>query len=243
MVDQPARSAAPAGPRASVRHHHGGGHGEVTMQGLLVPPGPLGDHVDRAVGRCALFAVGLIVGIEHEGRRQSRKRGPGRGTAARPQWANPPALRPTPSWPDSRAEPARRRGARPSRPREPGPAPPRPGHCLGSVDHGRARRRSGRWWAQPQQRRCPPPARAACRQDVGPPDPEAGARRSPSPPLPRPAPAGKRRTGTRGDATPRKNEIGPAQRQAAHSASSTTGRRGPQPDQAVSGGARRPRAA
>ncbi len=133
----------PAGPlrrhgkrvQRSAGAHHGRRAGRGDDAGTAGPPAPLGDDVDRAVGRRTLLPIGLVVGVEDEGGRDLGKWGPGRGPASHHN-------RPT----RARGRPIR--GGRVPPPHQAptealGPAdrgnqdedPSGPGHRLGRLDH------------------------------------------------------------------------------------------------------------
>ena len=109
-------SAATGAPRPSGRHSAPRAGRRDQEAAAAVPARPFGDHINRAVGGRALFAVGLVVGIEHDCGGQARERGPGAGTGSPPRWASPPWPRPNRSWPRSHAGPSRstRRSAQPT---------------------------------------------------------------------------------------------------------------------------------
>ncbi len=137
MVDQPALSTADRlGDQRTPRTRDHGRARRRQDAGTLVPPCPLGDHIDRAVGGCALFTVGLVMGIEHDGSRQAWERGPCGRPA--PDHDGPTRPRPGPIGRGQVAAP-HQAGAQTLGPTDRGhdhQHPTRPGRSGRVVDHG-----------------------------------------------------------------------------------------------------------
>ena len=170
-------------------------------------------------------------GCSLRGTRRRGHRAPGRppvGAAAPrrrpgspPRRAIRPAPRPSRWWPATPDGPGAGPGAGPTRPRGPGRARflrPRPG---GSGSASRAPARGDRW---PEEGEPPSPRPTPRRPPTGVPGPPWGGGPSGDG-----GTRGSARTIVPGEAVPRKEEAGPAQRQAAQSARSTTAGGGPQP--------------
>ena len=231
--DRPARGRAippaPAGASgASVRspgagrQRHRAARATPARQGTPSRAARSMSDVHRAVGGGALLPVGRVVRVEHDGGRQPRARGPRRRPGSRRRRASPHG--PAPSVPavghPRRSSRAVSRSAHPTDGTSTSTLPPRARtagspttdstRSIGSVSGG------SRTTVTPGLRQLEVASgrRAAAAGD------RAAERR-------------RRRAGrarwSPGDAVRRKNEAGPAQRQAAHSASSTTAGRRPPP--------------
>ncbi len=193
--------------------------------------GPLEQHVDRAVRRRALLPVGRVMGIEHDRGGEPRHRGPGAGAAPHDDRPAGPRLVPRTGGRAPPPDQARRQALRPAgggdehddaapRGADPGLRHDR----QHEVDQVGGRRQADDRGARPGGRTVPCGHLACHGRDTG-----HRGRGQPG------GGAGSARTTIGGDAACRKNEAGPAQRQAAHSARSTSSGGGPQPNHDLAG--------
>ncbi len=212
--------------RRSLAEHHGRARRNQHHR-RAVATAALDHHVDCRPGRRPLLAVRLVVGVEDHGGPQPRDGRPGRHSCTHRHRAT--GGRPLPPVGQQR-----HRHTPTSQPRLDGGGPPvgrsedehpvRTGPMHAAPRPG-ARRRVREAVAPPL---AGPDARAASTSSTAPPPGEGGCTAVR-------AGDGKARTTRSGEAVPRKEEMGPAQRQAAHSASRTTAGGGPMPLERASG--------
>ena len=135
------RAGSTSGPTARISSV---GHGDTSAHGASVAPGTLDHHRPRRPRRGALFVVGLVVGVEHDGGGEPRHGREGRRARARPTTHPPARARAQSPGSSAVATPA----ALSRRATSPAPAVARSEHERAGVDPGTvhvAPRRRRRW--------------------------------------------------------------------------------------------------